>query len=1493
MHNNSTEKSGFQFTIKKKLFLNAFINISLILIIGLYALNQMKLIGEEVEEIAEIDMPLIRSITAIEAHQLEQAIYLERLLRLGTQTFQSALTVQGYAMAKAKFLSYGEQVKQELILVESKVNNDIEITPYEADKQEFQYVLKQIINISAEHKSYQKHAIKIIGLLNAKLKGLAFKDSARQGNIESNPEGNTTATSTEQYLAEDITKLQQGNLLAELEQLIHDIELEEDEIDHELEQLLQEIEDFTQNSLYAAEAHEKAAIKQIILLIIIGTILAALGSFIIARLISLPITRLKELAKKVATGDLSQQVSQISNDELGDLSLSINSTIQSIAEAAQQAEAIASGDFSQEIHPKSEQDKLGHALHNMKSQIIAQKTSLAEKVLLNEAVVNASLAEEVALNLAVVNTSLDAILTIDELGTILSCNSSTMRLFHYRREEIIGKNIKMLMPMPYTSEHDSYLTNYKTSGIKKIIGSGREVKALKKDGSIFPIALSVGEVAKQGARDKIYTGFIRDISQEKKFEADLQQNNSELSKQNERQHQLAEINELTQGTTDLTKLSDDIITCLANSCHAGHGVIYMKEQQDNNSLSLVGSYAFRSRKNIAANINVGEGLVGQCAKEKKVILLTKVPGDYIQINSALGEQTPLNLILLPVLFETKLMAVIELASFHEFTEEQQLTLTQVAQNLGIVINNLFNQQRTKTLLHETQQQAEELQTQQEELKSANENLVEQTEQLKASEEELRQQSEELQVSNEELGQRQKDLQAQRDKIAASEQELAIKAKELTIASKYKSEFLANMSHELRTPLNSLLLLAKGLADNVSGHLDETEVEDAHIIYDGGQSLLHLINDILDLSKVEAGKLNVHLEKVQLGHIKEKLLQLFNPLAKDRNIQLSASIAPKAPVHIISDSLRLEQILRNLLSNAIKFTEMGEVKINFTLPAENTHFRHKHLTVTNSLAITVSDTGVGIAEDKLQAIFEAFQQEDGSTSRKYGGTGLGLTIARELSHLLGGEIQLTSQLNKGSSFTLFLPLSSDEVASSASKSETEAIAASLESKNSAASILPQQAVANSPAAHQANTSELASINREIDLELNIFIDDDRFNIVADDKILLVIDDDKIFAKILRDYTRKSGYKCLVAGDGRSGIYLAQHHQPNGIILDLMLPDIDGHQVLEQLKSSLKTQHIPVEIISAHSENRSEALAGGAIGLQTKPVSSEQLHQVLIDIENLSTAKIRQVLIIEDNQHHSKATSRLLENIGLKATCVSTGAEGCAAILTGKYDCVILDLGLPDMSGIELLKQVNTGNLEVLPPVIVYTGKEISDQEQAELDKYSSTVVIKGTGSPERLLDDISLFLHGIEEKFTKLASAQDKNAMRLLHDEDAMLQGRKILLTDDDMRNTYALSKKLIDIGCDVEMANNGKEAVEILREQNDFELILMDTMMPVMDGNEATQIIRNMNSYKKIPIIALTAKTMPEDRELALKSGASEYLTKPIDFEKLVSILRIWLFKKD
>jgi len=1439
-----------RFTFKQKLLLNALINFSLILIIGLYALNQMKLIGMEIEEIAEIDMPLISIITNIESHQLEQALNLERLLRLGSKTKFSPLTLQAYAESKALFYLYASKVKDELLVAERNAKVDIELVHSDSDKKEFEYILEQLYLIDKEHITYQEHANKIIFLLNA--------------NIEYISGDNSMARVEKRVLDQE----------RELEQLITNIEQEENTLNSEVEQLLQEIEIFTQKSLTAANQLEKFALEKISFYLILGVLLAAASAIVITRKITVPVSRLNELTKKISMGDLRQNISQISNDEIGDLALSINTLIKTLNVTSTHAEAIAAGDFSQEIIPKGEQDKLGYALKNMKTQIIERIANLAEKLALND---------------GMVNTSFDGILTIDEHGEILSCNNATQKLFQYQQDELLGQNVKMLMPMPYTAEHDSYLINYKKSGIKKIIGSGREVQALKKDGTSFPITLSVGEVKSTLSGKVIFTGFIRDITKDKKFEADLKANNDELNKENARKTQLTKMNELTLGASDIHQLSDDIIANLAKLSHAGHGVIYIVNQD--NKLKLAGSYAFRERKNILAEIALGEGLVGQCAKEKKVILLTKVPHDYIEINSALGEQLPMNLLLLPVLFEQKIMAVIELASFELFSQEQQEILIQIAQNLGVVINNIFNQQRTQELLLATQQQAEELQTQQEELKSANENLTQQTQELQASEEELKQQSEELKVSNEELAQRQADLQNQKDKISLAKQELEIKAEELTLASKYKSEFLANMSHELRTPLNSLLLLSKALADNANNHLDATEVEDAHIIYQGGQSLLALINDILDLSKVEAGKLNIHIETIKFTDVKDRLMQLFSPLAKNKKLSLNTIIDEKLPSNFHTDSQRIEQILRNLVSNAIKFTEMGDVTINFCLAEANLVFRNSNLNHDNCFVVHVSDTGVGISEDKLQAIFEAFQQEDGSTSRKYGGTGLGLTIARELSYLLGGEIQLSSTLGQGSRFSLYLPLSIEQQGSSVK---------SLNADNKSKSKTKTKHDPKISADKLTNARDDSAYSQqevpEIKPIINTFIDDDRLAISVGGRSLLVVDDDEVFAKILRDHARKSGYKCLVAGDGLTGIELAKHYRPQGIILDIMLPDIDGHQVLERLKADDETRHIPVEIISAHSDDRSEALSQGAIGLQTKPVSSEQLQQVLIDIENMANAKIKQILIIEDNNHHSKATRRLLENIGLFTHCVTSGEDGYQAILTGKYDCVILDLGLPDISGIELLDKLNKNKNKikagVLPPVIIYTGKEITDEEQSQLDKYSATIVIKGVGSAERLLDDISLFLHQIERDINPSHSNRNKVNMHLLHDENNMLADRKILLVDDDMRNTYALSKQLIDIGFDVDMANNGQEAIDLLAQQDDFELILMDTMMPVMDGNQATRKIRKMKNYTNIPIIALTAKTMPEDRENALQAGASEYLTKPLDLDKLLSIMRIWLFKK-
>ncbi len=954
-----------------------------------------------------------------------------------------------------------------------------------------------------------------------------------------------------------------------------------------------------------------------------------------------------------------------------------------------------------------------------------------------------------------------------------------------------------------------------------------------------------------------------------KAETQMQRSNAVLEEQSTLKTQIANITELTQGATELESLCDQMISALAGMTHAGHGVIYVNVQADT-QLVLMGSYAFKQRKNVLPHIAIGEGLVGQCAKEKKSILLTQAPSDYIQINSALGEQVPLNILVVPVLFEKQLVAVIELASFEVFSEQQQIMLAQVAGNIGIVINTIFNQQQTQSLLLETQRQSEELQAQQEELKSSNENLLEQTHLLKASEEELKQQSEELTVSNQELSEKQRALQQQKEAIEASQQNLSIKAQELALASKYKSEFLANMSHELRTPLNSLLLLSKSLAKNSKGNLDATDVEDAKIIYEGGQSLLTIINDILDLSKVEAGKLGVHLEEVKIASLCRNMQSMFKVVSENKGVKFNIEVAATVPEVIISDGHRVEQILRNLLSNALKFTESGSVTLSITNAVTGVCFTHSALSADSAIALSVIDTGIGIAKDKLQQIFEAFQQQDGSISRKFGGTGLGLTIARELSLLLGGEIQVLSEQGNGSTFTLFLPL---ELLTP--MQEMQAVS----TPERTSEVTPLAPVSAETTATQ--TSELSEHS------FPVFIADDRANIRPGDKSLLVIDEDKEFAAVIRDLAKQQGYKCLVAGDGRSGVYMAQKNLPDGIVLDLRLPGIDGHEVLEQLKFSLKTRNIPVQIISNHAEHSVQALQKGAIGMLIKPVSEKQLQDVLAKISNINSADIKRVLIIEDDQDNRRAVTQLLEGSTVDINSVATGREGCSEILSEKYDCVILDLGLPDMTGFEVLENIHLGPKQNLPPIIVYTGKELTDDEQKKLQKYSSAIVIKGVGSPERLLDDVSLFLHNIEAQH----SSDDSN-IHILHDEDAMLKGRKILLVDDDMRNSYALSKHLMGIGFEVEIAANGQEALDLLEADSSFELVLMDIMMPVMDGIEATERIRQMTHYSNLPLIALTAKTMPEDREKCMRAGASEFLTKPIDFDNLLSIIRIWLFKR-
>ncbi|MEY8204917.1 MAG: CHASE3 domain-containing protein [Bermanella sp.] len=959
----------------------------------------------------------------------------------------------------------------------------------------------------------------------------------------------------------------------------------------------------------------------------------------------------------------------------------------------------------------------------------------------------------------------------------------------------------------------------------------------------------------------------------------LEQQRSQLEGQDWVKTNFSVISARLSGLKDLQACAEVLMNELVPMVGAHLGLFYQSQQHAGQPtrLCLLGSYAYQAHDDVPQQFSLGEGLVGQSALEKKSILLENAPSDYIRISSASGSVRPNNIMLFPVVFEGQLLAVVEIASSQCFSPLQRALMEQVENNIGVIFNAILANMHTEALLKQSQTQEEQLRSQQEELTTANDDLLAQTQRLKHSEEELKQQSEELQVSNEELEEKQQALQQQKEKVEQAKQELEVKAQQLVLASQYKSEFLANMSHELRTPLNSLLLLSKSLADNKQGNLSAEQVEDAMVISDGGHDLLALINDIMDLSKVEAGMLSVHIESLNLDAMSRNLQRMFDPLATDRSLQFGIEIARNLPATMIGDAQRIEQILKNLLSNAMKFTERGSVTLKIMSPSDDVVFQHARLDSESAMAFAVIDTGVGIPLDKQQAIFEAFQQQDGSTSRRYGGTGLGLTISKELARLLGGEIQVCSEEGAGSTFTLYLPkeLSAETVAQARGRAHDAQHSASA--KVNEGMLAPLSGPLRASA---APVSEVAPASEQ-------FIGDDRRNIIATDKILLIIDDDKKFAKILRNHGRNNDYKCLVAGDGRSGLLLATQFQPSGILLDIGLPDIDGHHVLEQLKFNLRTRHIPVQIISGHDEAHHKILQQGAMGFLMKPVMEQQLNSVLVEIASIGKSDARKILIVEDDKGSQRAVAGLLKSSASAITCVASGKDAIKEILFNEYDCVILDIGLPDISGFEVLKQINEQQSRALPPIIIYTGKELSDDENAQLEKYSASIVVKGAGSPERLLDETSLFMHSIE---TKLQNGTQQT-IRMLHDEDAMLKDRKILLVDDDMRNTYALSKKLIEVGLNVEMAKHGQEALEQLNKDGDYELVLMDIMMPVMDGYEATRHIRKMQQYKDVPIVALTAKAMQEDRDKCLAAGASEYLVKPIDFDKLLSIMRIWLFK--
>ena len=898
---------------------------------------------------------------------------------------------------------------------------------------------------------------------------------------------------------------------------------------------------------------------------------------------------------------------------------------------------------------------------------------------------------------------------------------------------------------------------------------------------------------------------------------------------------LAKFTNMLQGQRDLTTVGRILLSELTPLVNAHQGVIYqMHAEEEHKGLKLLATYADHSTNGHAHALRLGEGLIGQCALDRRRMLIA-TPTEATPISSALLKVPPRNLFVLPVLFENQVKAVIELASIHEFTALQTMFLEQLTTSIGIVLNSIEATMQTEGLLKQSQQLAAELQTQQKELQQTNEQLEQKAQQL---------------------AERNVEVERKNQEIEQARRALEEKATELALTSKYKSEFLANMSHELRTPLNSILILGQQLTDNPEGNLSTKQVEFARTIHGAGTDLLNLISDILDLSKIESGTVTVDAEEVFFANLVDMVARPFRHEAETRQLSFEVHVDPNLGRGITTDSKRLQQVLKNLLSNAFKFTAQGGVRLNVALAPGGWSTDHPILSEAPAVvAFEVTDTGIGIPLEKQKIIFEAFQQADASTSRKYGGTGLGLAISRELATLLGGEIHLRSAPSAGSAFTLYLPIK--YVGPNASQ---------------AAAALP--ALGPVAAAHAVSERAIEPIP------------DDRMDIQPGDAIILIVEDDPHYARILVDLARDKGFKTLLAMRGDDALNLAKQYQPAAVSLDVFLPDMLGWTVLSQLKQNPLTRHIPVQIVSL-DEDRQHGLARGAFAFVNKPTTREGIEEALSRIKEFAEPRRKRLLVVEDNQAEQMGIRELLGHDDIEIVNAETGAEALDLLREGQCDCVVLDLRLPDMSGFDVLERMRADTSLAEVPVVVFTGRELTVDEDAQLHTMARSIVVKGVELPERLLNETALFLHRV---ITDLP-AEKQQMLERLNSSDEDLVGRTALLVDDDPRNIFALSSALERRGMKVLTATTGAEAIEIMEETPSLAIVLMDIMMPEMDGYQTIEKIRENEAYRRLPIIALTAKAMKGDREKCLQAGASDYLAKPVNTEQLLSALRMWLHR--
>ncbi len=897
-----------------------------------------------------------------------------------------------------------------------------------------------------------------------------------------------------------------------------------------------------------------------------------------------------------------------------------------------------------------------------------------------------------------------------------------------------------------------------------------------------------------------------------------------------------DLNALMRGEHQTAELADKILCYLVNRVGAAVAALYLYDERSK-ELQLVASYALIRRKNLSDHFALGEGLIGQAAHERKTICLENVPPDYLTITSALGEATPRNIVAVPLLQGEHLVGAMEIGAFKTFTDAELELLETTSEGIAIGFGVNLSRNQTQELLAQSQSQSEELRVQQEELQQSNEELSERAEILERQREQIR-------IKN--------------DEVETISREIQRKADQLEKASTYKSEFLANMSHELRTPLNSMLILSGLLKENKDVNLNPKQVEYASTINAAGKDLLHLINDILDLSKVEAGEIDLHYEEVRLQDIYLPMETMFRPLAEEKGLSFILDVA-NGPQEMNVDLARTQQVLKNLLSNAIKFTMQGSVTLQIRFASES-----ENPLSNAAVAFSVEDSGIGIPADKQSLVFEAFKQADGGINRKYGGTGLGLSISRQLAYKMNGDVTLSSVEDKGSVFTLYLPLKP-----------------SSEQTHRQHIVVQKLVTTQSEKMKNASSPDVVTAFPKPDL------DDDRANIKPGDKCILIIEDDTKFAKILMNFVREKNFAALVANDGESGISLCTHFLPSAIILDVTLPKMDGWGVMQSLKDNPATRHIPVHFITG-VENRKTAMEMGAVGFITKPISMEQLSEVFNTIENSLAKTVKKLLIVEDNPIEVKSLIELLSEKNILIQTAATGQQAIQLLSTERFDCIVLDLGLSDMSGFDLLNHMQSMEGVRQIPVIIHSGRDLNREDERELRRFAESIIIKGAKSPERLLNEVSLFLHLVESKLPS-----DKQRMiRASLNQESVLEGKKVLLVDDDMRNIFSLTALLTARGIVVLEAENGIEALRQLAANPDVQLVLMDIMMPEMDGYTAMREIRKDPLFHQLPIIAMTAKAMKGDHQKCLDAGASDYIAKPIDTEKLMSLLRVWASRR-